>query len=83
MLADHEDMWPGRLEETKAFEHKIELKKGARLFKAHPYRAGPKQRELQSFETDRQLRDGIIEPACSEWEAPVMFVTKKDGKLCF
>ena len=46
ILRKHETMWSGKLGEITVTEHHIDLIKGARPFKAHPYRVGPKAREL-------------------------------------
>lgn len=83
MLRKHEKMWSGQLGEITVTEHHIDLVKGARPFKSHPYRAGPKARELEKFEIDKQLKAGVIEPTISEWASPVLFVPKKDGSLRF
>ena len=83
MLAQHEDMWSGKLGGIQVLRHRIDLVKGARLFKAHPFRAGPKTRELEDFECERQLDAGVIEPSQSEWASPVLSIPKKDGKLRF
>ena len=83
MLRKHEKMWSGQLGEITVTEHHIDLIKGARPLKSHPYRAGPKPRELEKFEIDKQLKAGVIEPTISEWASPVLFVPKKDGTLRF
>lgn len=83
MLKRHEAMWNGRLGEIKVAEHAIDLKEGAKPFKSAPYRSGPTARQLESFELKKQLEAGVIEPAVSEWAAPVLFVPKKDGQLRF
>ena len=83
MLKKHEDMWLGKLGNINVTEHAIDLIPGARSFKSPPYRAGPKTRELEQFEITKQLKADVIEPAYSEWAAPVLFAPKKDGKLRF
>ena len=83
MLRKHESMWDGRLGEISVTEHHIDLVPGARPVKAHPYRQGLKGRELEDFEIQKQLKEGIIEPAYSEWASPVLFVPKMDGRLRF
>ena len=83
MLKRHEEMWSGKLGEIKVSEHHIDLVPGARPAKSHPYRAGPKARELEQFEIEKQLKAEVIEPAISEWASPVLFVPKKDGTLRF
>ncbi len=83
MLKKHEQMWLGKLGEINVTEHGINLKPDAKPFKSPPFRAGPKMRELIQFEVDKQLKAGVIEPATSEWAAPVLFAPKKDGRLRF
>ncbi len=83
MLKKHESMWNGKLGDINVVEHSIDLVPGARPFKSQPYRAGPKTRELEQSEINKQLEAGVIEPAQSAWAAPVLFVPKKDGKLRF
>ena len=83
MLSKHAAMWSGKLGEITTTEHVIDLKPGSRPIAVPPYRAGPKTRELEQAEIDRQLRDGVIEPAQSEWASPVVFAPKADGTLRF
>ena len=83
MLKRHASMWSGKLGEINITEHAIDLKPDARPIAVPPYRAGPKTRELEQAEVDRQLRDGVIEPAQSEWASPVVFAPKADGTLRF
>ena len=81
MLRRHEPMWTGALGEIRTSEMRIDLVDNARPFRSPPYRAGPKTRELEQAEVDKQLKAGVIEPAYSEWAAPVLFAPKKDGRL--
>lgn len=37
---------------------------------------------LEQSESNKQLKTGVIEPATSEWAAPVLFAHKEDGRLC-
>ena len=83
MLKKHESLWSGELGKINTVKHRIELIPGARAFKSAPYRAGPKTRELEEFEIDKQLKAGVIEPSNSEWAAPVLLAPKKDGRLRF
>lgn len=83
MLQDHSGMWNGQLGAIRGVQHHIDLNKGARPFRSAPYRAGPTQRKLEEAEVKKQLDQGVIEPASSEWGSPILFVPKKDGKLRF
>lgn len=57
----------------------------AKDFRTPPYMDGPKRRELEQAEIDKQLKTGLIEPAMSKWAAPVLllFVRNNDEKLRF
>ena len=47
MIQRHESMWNGALGEISTAEHRIDLTPGARPQHSQPYRAGPKQTELE------------------------------------
>ena len=81
MLRKHESLWDGTMGEINITKHSINLVPGTRPFKSAPYRAGPKTRELEQFEIDKQLHAGVSEPSHSEWASPVLFAPKKDGSL--
>ena len=38
---------------------------------------------MEQFKIEKQLKAGVIELPNSEWEAPVLFAPKKDGRLRF
>lgn len=46
------------------------------------YRAGPTARDFERSEVNNMLAIKVIQPAQTEWEPPVVFVSKKDGTLC-
>ncbi len=48
-----------------------------------PYRKSNKDQEILQQETDKLLRDGIIEHSTSPWSSPVVLVKKKDGTTRF
>ena len=56
-------MWDGTLGLIKATEHHIDLEAGSRPVHQPPYRAGPKQREMEKKEIDSMLNKGVFEPA--------------------
>lgn len=62
---------------------RIDLVPDAMLLRYPPLRVGGKTRELDRAEIDKQQNAGVLEPDMSEWEAWVLFVPKKDGKICF
>ena len=62
----------------------IELESGtAPLYKA-PYRMAPAEMAELKKQLEDLLSKGFIRPSTSPWEAPVLFVKKKDGsfRLC-
>ena len=71
------------MEDINITQHSIDLIPGACPFKSVPYRAGPKTREVEQLEIEKQLKSGVIELSNSEWEVPVLFAPKKDGRLRF
>ena len=83
MLQKYAKMWDGSLGEINTTEHHIELVPDARPIASHPYRAGPKAREVEQKEVERMLQAGVIEPAQSAWASPVVLVPKPDGSLRF
>lgn len=58
-------MWSGDLGQLTITEHRKDLIPNATNFKSPPYCAGPKTRELELFEVQKQLQDGVIEPTIS------------------
>ena len=62
MLHKHELLWDGTIGMIDIPKYSIDLISGTRLFKSAPYRAGAKTRELEQFEIDRKLKDGVIGP---------------------
>jgi Reverse transcriptase (RNA-dependent DNA polymerase) len=83
LLERYSHMWDGSLGEIKATKHRIQLIPGSKPVHSHPYRAGPKAREMERQEVERMLKADVIEPACSEWASPVVLVPKPDGSLRF
>lgn len=55
MLKKHEPICSDELGEITIIEHRIGLITNARPFESPPYRAGPKRRELEQFEVQKQL----------------------------
>lgn len=83
ILKKHEQAWSGKLGEINVTEMCIDFSPDVKPFKFPQLRAGPKTREIESEEIDKQLNAGVIEPAMSEWATPVLFVPKKDVKRRF
>jgi hypothetical protein len=61
--------------------HHIDLTPGAKPVHSHPYRAGPRSREVEAEEVQRMLKAGVIEPSTAEWASPVVLVPKPDGSM--
>eukprot|EP00171_Calliarthron_tuberculosum_P022928 IDg22928t1 len=83
LLRKHEHLWSGHLGKIRETEHYIDLVPGARPFRSHPYRAGPKQRELEDAEIQRMLEADVIRPSKSQWASPVLLIPKPDGSMRF
>lgn len=76
-------MWLGQIGELNITDMIIDMFPDAKHFKSPPYREDPKTRIIEQDEIDKRLKAGVIESYMSEWEEPVLFVAKKDGKLRF
>lgn len=72
---------PTGLPRNEALHPVIPLQQGSPATYSKPYRLSP----LEEQEVDRQVADllakGFIEPSCSPYGSPVLFVQKKDGSL--
>ena len=65
----------------KEVEFTIDLIPGTEPISIPPYRMAPIElRELKA-QLEELLSKGFIKPSISPWEAPVLFVKKKDGSL--
>lgn len=62
---------------TNVYEHKISLEANATPAYIKPYRLPQAQKSEIENQIDKMLKDGIIEPACSPWSAPLLIVPKK------
>ncbi|GKA14913.1 putative reverse transcriptase domain-containing protein [Tanacetum coccineum] len=70
-----------RLPPTRQVEFQIDLMPGAAPVAQAPYRLAPSEMKELS-EQLKQLSDkGFIRPSSSPWEAPILFVKKKDGSF--
>jgi hypothetical protein len=76
-------MWDSRLGHAHTTHHCIELTPGAKPVHSHPYRAGPRAREVEAAEVQRMLKAGVIEPSSAEWASTVVLVRKSDGSMRF
>lgn len=82
-MSDIESVWSRKLGDVNVTEMRIDLLPDAKPFKYPLFREVPKTIKLKRADIDNQLKAGVIEPARSEWAAPVVFVLKKDDKLPF
>jgi len=76
-------LWDGSLGTIKATEHRMRLKPGAKPVRLHPYRMGPRTRQLVGEQVDKMLNLDVIEHSTSEWASPVVLVPKPDGSTRF
>jgi Reverse transcriptase (RNA-dependent DNA polymerase) len=83
ILRKHRAIWDGHLGTFTATSHRIELIPEARPVHCQPYRAGSQTRQAEATEVEKMLQAGVIEPATSEWDSPVVLVPKPDGSLRF
>jgi hypothetical protein len=72
---------PSGLPQNVALHPVVPLYQGSPATYSKPYRLSP----LEEQEVDKQIADllakGFIEPSCSPFGSPVLFVQKKDGTL--
>ncbi|GJU65926.1 putative reverse transcriptase domain-containing protein [Tanacetum coccineum] len=71
---------PG-LPPTRPVEFQIDLIPGAAPVARVPYRLAPSKMEELSEQLQELSDKGFIRPSSSPWEAPVLFVKKKDGSF--
>jgi hypothetical protein len=76
-------MWSGRLGQVQSTNHQIDLIPGQNPVHCQPYRAGPRERAVESAKIQRMLKAEVIEPATSEWANPIVLVAKPDGSTRF
>jgi len=83
LIDRHHGLWDGSLGTIKATEHRMRLKPGAKPVRLHPYRMGPRTRQLVGEQVDKMLKLDEIEPTTSAWASPVVLVPKPDGSTRF
>ena len=83
LLEPFEAICDGHLGTVNITQHRIVLEPGAKPVFQPPYLAGPRQREFEKAEIQKMMEVDVIEPAVSEWAAPIVFAPKKDGSLRF
>ncbi|GBG59801.1 hypothetical protein CBR_g54903 [Chara braunii] len=65
----------------RPIQHRIEIEPGSRTPKGAVYRMSPRELEELRKQLDELLEKGWIRPSSSPFEAPVLFVPKKEGEL--
>ncbi|MCV6575237.1 MAG: dUTP diphosphatase, partial [Cohaesibacter sp.] len=84
IIQEYRDIFPEQLPKgippVRVVEHSINVEPGSKPSYRPPYRLGPAEQD----ELEEQIRDllaqGFIQPSCSPYGAPVLFVPKKDGR---
>ncbi|GKA11604.1 putative reverse transcriptase domain-containing protein [Tanacetum coccineum] len=66
---------------TRQVEFQIDLIPGVALVARAPYRLAPSEMKELSEQLQELTDKGFIRPSSSPWEAPVLFVKKKDGSF--
>lgn len=79
----HKKMWSGDLGLTKATEHRLRLKPGAKPVHLNPYRMVPHTRQLAREQIDNMVAMKVVEPSSSEWASPIVLIPKSDGTPWF
>nr|GEX03985.1 reverse transcriptase domain-containing protein [Tanacetum cinerariifolium] len=69
------------LPSTRPVEFQIDLVPGAAPVARPPYRLAPSEMKELAEQLKELSYKGFIRPSSSPWEAPVMFVKKKDGSF--
>ncbi|GJS17118.1 putative reverse transcriptase domain-containing protein [Tanacetum coccineum] len=74
---------PG-LPPTRQVEFQIDLVPGAAPVARAPYRLAPAEMQELSTQLQELSDKGFIRPSSSPWEAPILFIKKKDGyfRMC-
>ena len=83
MAAPFKDLWGPGLGKVNITSHRLHLEEGARPSYAQPYRAAGFKRQVIEKEIEKMLDLSVIEPAVSEWAAPVVLAPKPGGKWRF
>ncbi|GJV65889.1 putative nucleotidyltransferase, ribonuclease H, partial [Tanacetum coccineum] len=84
IVRDFEDVFPDDLSglpPQQQVEFRIELIPGAMPVAKSPYQLSPLEMQELSEQLQELQDKGFIRPSHSPWEAPVLFVKKKDGSF--
>ena len=85
ILNEFTDVFPDKIPKgmppKRKYDFQIELKEDAQPQKKGLYRMSEKELTEVRKQLDELLENEFIRPSQSPWGAPILFVTKKDGKL--
>ena len=84
IFKEYEDVFPEKLPKGKPaerdVEHEIRVEEDAKPQSRPPYKLSPAERDEVEAQIADLLAQGFIQPSCSPYGAPVLFVPKKDGR---
>nr|GFC47058.1 putative reverse transcriptase domain-containing protein [Tanacetum cinerariifolium] len=60
-----------------------DIRNGAKPISKAPYHMAPVELKELKEQLQEMLENGFIRPSASPWGAPVLFVKKKNGSMCF
>ncbi|KAL0544274.1 hypothetical protein IC582_019387 [Cucumis melo] len=81
---EYPDVFPGELPglpPPKEIDFTIQLESGTAPISRVPYRMAPAELKELKVQLQELLDKGFIRPSVSPWDAPVLFVKKKDGSM--
>ncbi|KAD3640642.1 hypothetical protein E3N88_29865 [Mikania micrantha] len=84
VVSEYLDVFPDELPglpPLRQVEFRIDLVPGATLVAKAPYCLEPLEMQEMVIQIQELMDKGFIRPSFSPWEAPVLFVKKKDGTL--
>ena len=84
LIQEYHDLFPEQLPKglppTREVKHHIDVEPGSKPSYRPPYRLGPAEQDELEEQIKDLLAQGFIQPSCSPYGAPVLFVPKKDGR---
>lgn len=82
LIAEYEPVFRDRGPPTTSVSHCIPLREN-RPFRLANYRYSPAKKIIIATQVAEMLAEGIIEPSTSNYNSPIVLVTKKDGNPRF
>ena len=84
LIQEYHDLFPEQLPKglppSREVKHHIDVEPGSKPSYRPPYRLGPAEQDELEEQIKDLLAQGFIQPSCSPYGAPVLFVPKKDGR---